>query len=303
MKSSKEESLKIRPHLSSSYEESVNELLSDNAIKAKMKELGVDEASLRKNLPLFLTYQECAKECEKCKGMEYCSLSPEFHTMDLFIDDSGLLNRRYGYCKYLMAKEKIKNGYLYRDFPEEMLSLSIATLPNKADAKKFALRCSSSLGDDNSLTPWVYLEGESGVGKTTLAVSLMNGFIKSGDYRIAYLDSVKRFDELKNLAIKNKALFDMTMDSLSNAEILVLDSFGNEFKSNYVRDQLLMPLLSARAKKNLFTLFCSEFSYEEIEAMYSYSRDASVLAKRLKTLLMKKCGEPFLLKGGFQSYL
>ncbi len=302
MKSSQETSSKLRPSLSYSLEEVLKQLSLDPSIKSKMKELGVDETALRSNIPLFLTYQECQKCCKGCKGMEECSLSPLYHTMDLFIDDSGILNRRFGYCRYLMEKEKIKNGYLYRDFSDDMLSLNIEALPNKKDAMDFAIKCSDALTEGKAKTPWVYLEGESGVGKSTLAVASMNGFIKNGN-RVAYIDCVKRFDELKNLAIKNKRLFDSSMASLSEVDMLVLDSFGNEFKSNYVRDQLLMPLLNARSKKNLFTLFVSEFSYKEIEAMHSYSRDASVLAKRLSALLAKKCGKPFILAGGAQTYL
>ena len=302
MKSSQEMSSKLSLSSSFSIEDIIKSLSIDPSIRSKMKSLGIDETVLKKNIPLFLTYQESEKCCKNCKGMENCSLSPLYHTMDLFIDDSGVLNRRFGYCRYLMEKESIKNGYLYRDFPSDMLSLNIKTLPNKKDAMDFLLLCSDALLERKIKIPWVYLEGESGVGKSTLAVASMNGFIKSGN-RVAYLDCVKRFDELKNLAIKDKALFSSSLKALEEVDMLVLDSFGNEFKSNYLRDQLLMPLLNARSKKNFFTLFVSEFSYQEIEAMHSYSRDASILAKRLSSLLEKKCGKPFILQGGAQTYL
>jgi hypothetical protein len=40
------------------------------------------------------------------------------------------------------------------------------------------------------------------------------------------------------------------MAELENCDLLVIDDFGSEFKSDYVRDQIVMPLLNERAKNN-----------------------------------------------------
>ncbi len=300
MKTSKEESEKIKPVSSIGFSDVMNSLLTDPFIRKKMNELHVDASFVEKNIPLFLACQESMHACKGCKGMDHCTSNPPFHTMDLFIDDSGVLNRTYGHCAFLAEQEKIKNGYLYRDFPEESLSLSLERMPNKEDAKFLSRKCASAIQD--KLHPWLYLCGDTGVGKSMLAIAMTNRLVRFG-YSIAFLDCVKRFDEFKNLSIKNKPLFEKTMNQVATSEILVLDDFGNEYKSDYVRDQILMPLLSYRAKKNLPTFFTSDYSLDEIKTLYGTSRAGSIIAKRLSTLIESKIDGVHYLHDGVQNYL
>lgn len=300
MKTSKEESEKIKPVSSIGFSDVVASLLQDPIVRKKMNELHVDSSFVEKNIPLFLTYQESMHACKRCKGMDFCTLNPPFHTMDLFIDDSDILNRTYGHCHFLIEQEKIKNGYLCRDFPEESLSLSLERMENKEDAAAFSKKCANAIRD--KMHPWVYLNGDTGAGKTMLAVATTNRLVRFG-CSITFLDCVKRFDEFKNLSIKNKALFEKTMNQVASSEILVLDDFGNEYKSDYVRDQILMPLLSYRAKKSLPTFFTSNYSLDEIKTLYSTSRSGSIIAKRLVSLIESKIDGPYCLHAGFQNYL
>ncbi len=300
MKTSKEESEKIKPVSSIGFSDVVASLLQDPIIRKKMNELHVDSSFVEKNIPLFLAYQESMRACKGCKGMGCCALNPPFHTMDLFIDDSGILNRTYGHCHFLAEQEKIKNGYLYRDFPEELLSLSLERMENKEDAETFSKKCANAIQD--KMHPWVYLNGDTGTGKTMLVVATTNRLVRL-DYSIAFLDCVKRFDEFKTLSIKNKTLFEKTMNQVASSEILVLDDFGSEYKSDYVRDRILMPLLSYRAKKNLPTFFTSNYSLDEIKTLYGTSRSGGIIAKRLVSLIESKIDGPYYLHAGFQNYL
>lgn len=299
MKTSKEESEKLRPMASASTQEEVSILLKDPLIKKKMDELHVDASFLMANLPLFLAYQESIGACSRCKGKAFCSSLTPYHSMDLFIDDGGILNRTYGRCHFLAEEEAVRSGYLYRDFDESSLSLDLKSGSKRSnDLIKCCVRAI-----DGSLHPWVFVYGGNGVGKSTILIAICNRLIKKSGKRVAFLDCNKRFDEFKALAIKDKKAFEDKMNQIAAIEILVLDDFGNEYKSDYTRDQILMPLLNYRAKKNLVTYFLSNYTLDEIKTLYSNNRAGAIIANRLVNLIGEKIDTPYELKPGFETSL
>ena len=87
------------------------------------------------------------------------------------------------------------------------------------------------------------------------------------------------------------------MDLYVNVPVLVLDDFGNEYKSDYLRDTILFPILSERSKTEKITLFTSDFTFEEIAKMYSGKDSDRIRSNQLKRLLQAMCIAPIELKG------
>jgi primosomal protein DnaI len=75
------------------------------------------------------------------------------------------------------------------------------------------------------------------------------------------------------------------MKTLESIEYLVIDEFGSEFKSDYVRDQIVLPLLSERSKEHRITFFASDYSLEEIEELYGAKYGGRLIAKKLVSLI------------------
>ena len=116
------------------------------------------------------------------------------------------------------------------------------------------------------------------------------------------MNANKRFDELKGLAVKDKKAFESRLTELENLPLVVIDDFGSEFKSDYVRDQIVMPLLTERAKKNLSTILISDYSLPEIKELYSSSRSSAIMAGKLATLIESKITAPIQVEPGLENH-
>ena len=90
-------------------------------------------------------------------------------------------------------------------------------------------------------------------------------------------------------------LSDKKLELYSNIPILVLDDFGNEFKNDFVRDAILFPILSTRASKRLLTIFTSDFTISDIEALYSNTKAGAIRAKQIAKLIQSMCDEEISL--------
>lgn len=277
----------------------LNEILSNASLLKELNDLGIKEEEIPFYIPLLITYLDAKKICANCRGLDKCESESLHLRPELSIGSSGRLISSLGPCPLYAKQLKIDTNFLYRDFDSSWNGLNIGiTKKNKRLNEVGKELAKASKGKDGC---WCYLYGSSGTGKSYLLAAFANFFAELGK-SVCFIDTLKRFDELKGYSIKNKPMFVEMMGKLEKCDLLVLDGFGNEYKSDYVRDQILLPLLNARSKNKLATFFSSEFSLNEIETLYSTSKSGAILAHRLVELIERNINKETILECGIDSY-
>lgn len=275
--------------------------LSNPETKKVMASLHLEDKDVASHLPLFLSYLEDIAYCSKCPGLDKCAKEIPLTVSTLGVDENGDLTRGFGPCELYSNKEKLLSSFTFRDYRDEWLSLT----PNKVTPKsERATAVFSYLGKTlkDKEHPWAYLQGEEGSGKSYLLVAFINAMALQGA-KVNYLDCSKRFDELKSLSITNKNLFNQTISELGKCDILVLDNFGGGYRSDYIRDQVLIPLLAERSRQKLFTYFASPYSLEEIVSLFAVNHYGEVPAKGLGDIIKKNIDKVMVVQVGFEQYL
>ncbi len=263
----------------------------DKELMDKLKELGIEDEEIPSYVPLLITYQDNKKEVEQ---------DPKTLQMVLEISDSGKLTCHYEETEISKEERRLIENYYIRDFSDEWLG---ASLKSFRTAREKELKKQIAKVFKDNLRNWFYVYGSLGTGKSYALAAFTNDLAKKGK-KVAFINANKRFDELKGLAIKNKDEFDKTMQSLTDVYCLVIDDFGSEYKSDYVRDQIVMPLLNERSKKHNMTFFASDYSLDEIEELYSNKYGARILSKKLVSLIrdnLKDKDSEYHLEKGFEN--
>ena len=111
-----------------------------------------------------------------------------------------------------------------------------------------------------------------------------------------FADTAALVDRLRALSIEDKAKFDKEMAKIEDCPLLILDGFGDEYKSDFAFSTVLFPLLRERAKRNLVTGFSSDFSLAQIEEMYA-AKVGRPRAHQLADLVLAKAKKETSLKG------
>ena len=177
-----------------------------------------------------------------------------------------------------MAFEK---QFQIRDFEDKWLDSSLRELDKNAPRKQAILKYNKFL--KNEPVEWIYLYGGTGSGRSLVAATMCVDAASKNLGPICYLNCAKRVRELADLSNDKKAAsdFQKLLDQYCNAKILVLDDFGNEFINDYIRDTIIYPIISARSNKGLLTIFTSDFTFDEIETLYSTSKAGQIRAHQL----------------------
>lgn len=252
------------------------------------KEQPITRKIVQDNLAKLIDLHEDFLYCKSCPGINNCKkVTPH---MKLRLNFDGKAFKRYfDPCDKFLDSIEQTTKYTYADFPDEWRNNSTKNIDMDSDRKIATMRLLSMMSDGSV---WIYLYGIPGVGKSFVASALSNDYIAQKDNsQVAFINALNRFKELQDYSFNDKEKFSRELLNLSSVALLVIDGFGNEYKSDYVRDVILLPILSERLRKKLPVIFTSNFTIKEIASMYSTSKAGYVRSKQLETILKTYCKE------------
>lgn len=280
------------------YEQLFAKYITNFNIKKTLHLIGLTETDVRNNLIELGDFIQDCDYCSHCPGLNNCSKdNPRIVTEIEFKD--GKIYKKYSPCKKSIEKFKFQSQFLVSDFDKE---LETATLESKDTIKnKERNQAIFKYLDfiENGKFAWIYLSGKPRQGKTYLASLFAIDAAKKGKGPICFLDSCQRIQELRDLA-SNRNLSDEYMKRVelySSCPILILDGFGNEFKNDFIRDSIVIPILMRRSTKKLFTVFTSNFTIDEIAQLYTTNYGSELRAKQLGNLILASCKNEIILSG------
>lgn len=265
------------------------ELRADEDVYARIKELGLTRKEVGDNLGMLLDYKADFSICRNCPGLEKCPKSNPGYALDI-TKDNGYLERRFTPCHKVVLRMKRDARYILSDMPEEWKEKNFNDVDMSA-ARNVTLRKLLTAQEKGN---WFYLNGGFNSGKSYILACFANQYAEDNDVSVAFVDTTRLIDRLRNYSIKDKKSFSEEMSKLTSVPLLVLDGFGNEYKSDFAFSTVLYPLLSERARNKNLTFFTSDFSYKDIEEMYGKSVGLP-RAKQLISLIKSMCGKEAVL--------
>lgn len=224
--------------------------------------------------------------CKKCPGITLCNKqTPRLCTRIVY--EHGVISRELVPCKKYLEYIKFKAQFKTRDFPEEWLNSELKKIDRTTPRTEAIKKYQSYFKNESS--EWLYLIGEAGTGRSFLAANIAVEIAKNENGPVAFIDTPSRFKELHGT--KDPKKFADLIDLYSTVPVLVLDDFGNEYKSDFIRESILYPIISQRAKKHLYTIITSDYSINDIAQMYQTNQAAQPKVEQIKKLLKRMCGE------------
>lgn len=276
-------------------EELLTSLKSDIEVYEKLKPLGLTNKEVRDNIGKLADYQQDYNICKKCPGFDKCPKASKHISMYVYKDGS-YITTRYEPCSKAIEQAKVDAKYMFKDFPNEWKKSTLKLLDLSENRRPVIKEFVNIVKGKSSR--WIYLTGNHKVGKSYLLVTFANEFIAMGLGKVAIINSVNRFKELADMAYKDKETFKVVIDALCNVPLLVIDGFGEEYKNEFTRDNVVIPILNERNRNNKLTFFSSEFTINEVQRLYSIGKNGGeIRGKQLGKILLEMCEKEFDLTG------
>lgn len=244
------------------YDNIIDGLMTDPVIKKFILDHDLTHDDVIRSLNVFLAFRDEKKICDNCSGLENCQLATIGYTpvLEYNKDYISLAYRRCQYNKLSNAIDNIFAMYV----PKKIFNASLDDFDLVGETRKsinnYMLKFLKDYRKDN-FVKGMYICGKYGTGKTYILAILANELAKLGHkVYFAYYPDLAR--ELKS-SIGDGSLEDK-ITAIKETEILMLDDIGGEYFSEFIRDEVLGPILQHRLLDNKPTFFSSNLNYNEL---------------------------------------
>ena len=174
---------------------------------------------------------------------------------------------------------------------------TFASYPKDADQhamRQLAMQVNMWLANEPKAKRAVYLHGDKGHCKTSLAISALHGWIRKGHSGV-FIATVDLFSKLKDAIAASKRNEDYQdryeagqgaklLRLVKSVELLILDDLGVECGSPYEIRELYL-ILEARRSHGLYTIFTSNRDAKDLEQYWRNDKivfqDATRIIERL----------------------
>ena len=234
------------------YRAFVNKMLQDKDIKDFINTNHITNDELDKYIEIFMAYFNKKGLCENCTGLLNCKqtrigLKPVLDKESMYIDLD------YVPCIYQAQYDDAHstNEFLHlygTSFSEYGEDLFINN--NRRTVLKEIKRFLETY-EENPKQKGLYVHGQCGQGKSYIVAYLAIELTKRGiDVAFVYHPDLVR--KIKSMVTTGG--IDQLVTELKRVPILILDDFGGESNTNFIRDEVLLPILQYRMinKKPLF---------------------------------------------------
>ena len=205
------------------------------------------------------------------------------HRPKLFFNNNevNILYQETEEYKQKVANSKTTNKIKTEFVPKRVLTYPLENLSRNKEKGILATEvikvCKSIL--NNQTRRGIYIYGPTGTGKTYLMGCIYNYFKQNGrEPAILYYPEFIR--KIKSKISNNS--YDLYIDLIRDEEILIIDDIGAENITEFIRDEVLGPIINHREAEKLPTFFSSNLSIDDLSELLSNGRTTVDKTKALR---------------------
>ncbi len=240
----------------------IDNLFKDAEIKKFILENKLTDDDIINNLSTLTTQQENNLICKKNpKGY----LDDPFGMASRIEYSGGVVDLIYYEVEDTGAKNNLETLFFptFPDIANHKLYNSI----NRSEVLNEVLRFQKTY-KPNKFIKGVFIHGKFGTGKTFLMQRLAYRLSEKGHkVLIAYYPDLVR--QIKS-SIADGAV-ETYINKLKHADVLILDDIGAESNTNFIRDEVLGPILQFRIDMELPVCMTSNLSFDELKLHFQES--------------------------------
>lgn len=230
------------------------------------------------------TYLQEAPRCDGCQGLSECTQATTGYqpTLQMY---QGKITLVYQGCPYWVARQNkqnqqanIQSSYL----PASLLEASLADFRQNSAERQNVYQAMMRILHQMKLKEkgqGLYLHGPYQIGKTYALAALANEISQLGhSVLLTYFPDWCR--EIKSAM--HHGTLEAKLSEMKTVDVLMLDDFGGEATSEWLRDEIIGPILQHRLLDRQWTFFTSNLAPKSLVSSYTVENTEAQKIKALR---------------------
>ncbi|MCK4551953.1 MAG: primosomal protein DnaI [Tenericutes bacterium] len=232
----------------------------------------------------ILTYTSDKENCSKCKGLYECKLTSTgyWSKLQMYNGDIELIYEKCKFNKTEDSRNNISAFYVPKKIFQATLDDFDMIGAERKEIHRYMLNFLKNYGK-NTYVKGMYISGLFGSGKTYILATMANELAKIGS-KITFVYYPDLVRELKSAIGSSR--FEEKIENLKKAEILFLDDIGGETVSQFIRDEVLGPILQYRLLDQRPTFFSSNLRPKQL--IDALSKDQTLNERSKSTRIVER---------------
>ncbi len=272
----------------------IDKFMSDQVVSNFIMQNDLTHDTIISGVNKILTFISDKEICAKCTGLFECKLTTEGFWSKLSLYN-GDIELEYERCKYNESDNSKKNINAFY-VPKKIFQASLDDFDmigtDRKEIHRYMLNFLKTYSKNNYVKG-MYISGLYGSGKTYILATMANELAKLGS-KVTFVYYPDLVRELKSSI--GSGDFEDKIEILKSSEILFIDDIGGETVSQFIRDEVLGPILQYRLMDQLPTFFSSNLKPKTL--MDSMCKDETSLEKTKALRVVeriKSLSEEFIL--------
>jgi len=281
----------LQDEFKADYDNTIDKFMADPIVSNFVMNNDLTHDTIIRGINNILAYMKDKEVCAKCKGLYECKLvttgfSPK---LEIYNDDIELEYEKCKYNKTDGSRQNISSFYVPKKIFQATLDDFDMIGPERKEIHRYMLNFIKNYSKDNYVKG-MYLCGVYRSGKTYILATMANELAMLG-YKITFVYYPDLVRELKSSIGTDR--FEEKIRILKSTQILFLDDIGGETPNQFIRDEVLGPVLQYRLLDQKPTFFSSNMKLKVlIEALCKENSNlekskAMRIVERIKSLTIQ----------------
>lgn len=262
--------------------------LQDKEFYDFLKTFNLSDETIHKNVGILQDFYNEFHICRDCHDLNNCKMDDKYMNRHIVASDEDTITFDFGYCNaYLSYKNKM-DRILINDLNPEYIKKQFDELDVNSIRVSFIKDLASLLIKGTLENNLFFVYGEPNSGNTFISNVFFKTYLEKYDVNGIYADGFTRISELNDLLFSNKNSFQDLLSTYQKVDVLVINKVSSAYINEFIRDNIIYPIISERLKNNKITILTSELTLDDFtKLMYGKTIQSSIRAKQIKNLLLK----------------